>query len=143
MMKDQQRSYQQCSYNVQGFLECKSGYAPASYTAKDIIEPFVETMPRGKDVDNKTVNLAFTERSTSQNIWDKKSANIICVPLCSKFNQEWTQGFRSAGGSVCYCQDIPPPTSSPNENTPNKNNELKRPSEEPRIYSNAEMLQMN
>jgi hypothetical protein len=148
MMNAQQRSYKQCFYNAQGFLECKSGDAHASDTTKEnniIIEPFVETAPRGKTIDNNTVNLKFTERSTSQTIWDKTSAGVICVPLCSKFNQAWTQGFRKAGGSVCYCQDIPPPSpsSSSNENTPNKNRETQRPYQEPRIYSNTEMMQMN
>jgi hypothetical protein len=148
MMNGQERSYKQCFYNAQGFL-CKSGDAPASYTAKEkyslvdsniVIEPFVETTPRGKDVDNKTVDMSFTERATSHTIWDKTSAGIICGQLCSKFNQAWTQGFRSAGGSVCYCQDIPPPSSSSNENTPNKNNEAKRPSE---TTSVEQHLQMN
>jgi hypothetical protein len=110
----------------------------------------METTPRGKDVDNKIVSLAFTERPTSRTIWDKTSANTICVPLCSRFNQEWTQGFRSVGGSVCYCQDIPASSTSPNsanEKISTSRVDAKRTSEvtnvEPRVFSNAEIMQMN
>lgn len=148
MVNSQQRSYEQCAYNAQGFLECKQGNVPASYIEKNVvIEPFVESTPRGKDVDNKVVNLAFTERPTSRAIWDKTSANVICVPLCSKFDQAWTQGFRSVGGSVCYCQDIPAPSSAPNEKISTPQVETKRSPEitsvEPHVYTNAEMMQMN
>jgi hypothetical protein len=156
MVYGQQRSYEHCNYNAQGFLECKRNDDNVSNTAeknhslmdkKIVIEPFVESTPRGKDVDNNIVRLAFTERPTSRTIWDKTSANIICVPLCSRFNQEWTQGFRSVGGSVCYCQDIPTPSTSAKEKTSTQSVNTKRSSEitdiEPRVYSNAEMMQMN
>ena len=143
MAGNKENTYMHCVYNAQGFLECQSTNTPQpaeKYT--DIVETFIETNPRGKDVDNKVLNLAFTERPTSQTIWDKKSAGIICNPLCAKYEQLWTQGFRSVGGSVCYCQDAPPPATVPS-NIKSTQKVESSSLNEPRVYTNAEMMLMN
>ena len=115
MINNQQKMYKQCSYSAQGFLECKRGERIEKYSVVDskvVIEPFVETLPVAINVLSQTTNKIFTERATSQSIWDRTSAETICAPLCSRFNQTWTQGFRNVGGSVCYCQDTNLPTNA-------------------------------
>lgn len=85
-----------CMYNTQGFLVCAKN---DTQKIKNYVEPFVGAMAQGRD------SSLFTERPTSQSIWDPKSASMICTPLCSNYEQEWNGGFRSVGGSVCYCID--------------------------------------
>lgn len=107
--KEIRMTYTNCIYTAQGKLECKQKNN-SLYVNEDglqVIEGFIETKTKGKTVDNIGMSVSFTERPTSKMIWDKKSAEVICTPLCAKYQQEWTKGFRSIGGSVCYCQDIP------------------------------------
>ena len=103
-------AYKHCTYTAQGRLECShEKHSPKVSNDIPMIETFIQTAARGRSIDNVGVNVHFTERPTSKTIWDKKSANSICTPLCARFEQVWTQGFRSVGGSVCYCRDAPPP----------------------------------
>jgi hypothetical protein len=81
-------------YNTQGTLVCAKNN---TQKIKNYVEPFVAAMTQGRD------GSLFTEIATSQTIWDHKSASMICTPLCLKNEQEWNGGFRSVGGSVCYC----------------------------------------
>ena len=142
--KVRRMAYRQCTYTAQGKLECRRDKQSQAST---IIETYVESAARGKNVDNKGINVSFTERPTSKTIWDKTSANIICTPLCAKFEQVWTQGFRSTGGSVCYCQDVPPPIAAPvvedRQSQINKTEPQPQPQRQPRVFTNSEIMDTN
>lgn len=132
-------TYKHCIYTAQGRLECQ--HEQQSHNPATVIETFVETAARGKDVDNKGVSISFTERPTSKTIWDKTSAKIICTPLCAKFDQVWSNGFRSTGGSVCYCQDAPPPVAAPTIET--RQEQINKIRAEPRVFTNSEIMDLN
>lgn len=83
-------TYQNCMYNTQGYLICKT-------KKEDNIETFINAKL------TQIKNNGFTEISTSTLIWDKNSAKEICEPICNANSQKWNGGYRSSGGSVCYC----------------------------------------
>lgn len=94
-----------CIYTAQGFLECKSSPYQQNASPQDSVETFIEAKTQGTDVNNNITYIHFTERPTSKRVWDQESANSICQTLCEKHGETWTGGFRSIGGSVCYCND--------------------------------------
>ncbi len=90
-----------CVYNAQGFLECSRNNKNRLTTT---VETYVDAKVEGNFISFDEEDLVFTERPTSKSIWDKESATVICEPVCAKNNEVWTEGYRSVGGSVCYCK---------------------------------------
>jgi hypothetical protein len=91
-----------CLYTTQGRVVCTKEDSKEK-KQKDLVEHFLETPVHGLEVVNKKNEITIVERPLSTKLWDKNDAKIRCTNLCKQFDEKWNNGYRSEGGSACYC----------------------------------------